>query len=129
MKNPDDSMDPRLRRFEDALRRWAARPGPPPRWSGPDVAAGIALRRPVPPARRWRLAGAGLAACAVLAAVVLLGLPPRFQGPPAEPPQLAPAAAVASLDEVLVLWLDADTPLYLTLAPAAEAAGAERSPR
>jgi anti-sigma-K factor RskA len=116
----------RLERFEEALRRWAQRPAPPPPpWPVPRSSRSGA--RPAAP--RWQLVAASLAVAAVLAVGALLrwrAAPPN-QTPTAAPAS-APVAAVASADEVLVLWLDPDTPLYLTL-PAAEAAVTERSTR
>lgn len=125
--HPDQDSPQRLERFEEALRRWAERPAPPPPpWPIPRSA----LARARPPALRWQLVAASLALAAVLAIGFLMRprpVPPHRAHTAA--PAAAPVAAVASADEVLVLWLDPDTPLYLTLPTAAEAAATERSTR
>lgn len=102
-------------RFDTLLREWAARP---PRTPAPFAArrlaarlAGLAAGETRQP-RRWafsRLAGA-TAVLAVLAAGLWLG-----SRPPLRPP--APAAPAPVDDGVVVFWLDAETPLYLTLNP------------
>lgn len=119
----------RLERFEDALRRWAEHPvAPPPPWPVPG--ASRAGERPALP--RWQLVAASLAVAAVLATASLLlrsWWAPENEAHTAAPVAAASVAAVASADEVLVLWLDPDTPLYLTLPAAVEAAGTERSTR
>lgn len=129
--HPDRDSQRRLERFDAALRRWAERPAPPPpawppaRSAEPPSRAGA--RRAAP---RWQLAAASLALVALLGLGFLLR--PRSAPPtdgPAATAAAAPVAAVASADEVLVLWLDPETPLYLTLPAAAEAAGDERSTR
>jgi len=124
---PDPAARRRLDRFDEALRRWAQRPAPPtPPW--PPNALLRAGRRHAAP--RWRLAVASLALVAAVAAGLLMRT--RW-APPGAAPAAAPAgaavAALASPDEVLILWLDADTPLYLTLPSAAETADFERSTR
>lgn len=119
----------RLERFEEALRRWAERPvAPPPPWPVPRTSR--AGERPALP--RWQLVAASLAVAAALATASLLlrsWWAPVNEAHTAAPVAAASVAAVASADEVLVLWLDPDTPLYLTLPAAAEAAGTERSTR
>lgn len=119
----------RLERFEEALRRWAERPAPPPPpWPVPR-SSGSGERRALP---RWQLVAASLAVAAVLATTSPLlrsWWAPENEAHTAAPDAAASVAAVASADEVLVLWLDPDTPLYLTLPAAVEAAGTERSTR
>lgn len=85
-----------------------------------DDGDGAAPRRSrrLPPTTRW-LVAAGVAAA--LLAAVLLHQPAT---PPTADPGAAPPAAgrvagagTAVQDDVVVLWLDPETPLYLTLAP------------
>lgn len=129
--HPDQDSRRQLERFDAALRRWAERPAPPPpAWPPPRSPAPSSRAGARHAALRWRLAAASLALVALAGAGFLLR--PR-SAPPIETPAAttaaAPVAAVASADEVLVLWLDSETPLYLTLPAAAEAAGEERSTR
>jgi hypothetical protein len=127
---PHDSQH-RLERFEEALRRWAERPvAPPPPWPWPVTRSSRAGERPAFP--RWQLVAASLTVAAVLATASFLlrsWWAPENEAHTAAPAAAAAVAAVASADEVLVLWLDPDTPLYLTLPAAVEAAGTERSIR
>ena len=136
MRRPDVPAEPpaeeRMRLFDDALRRWAERPvAPPPSWPprrGLDAAAGRGARGHRLPRLRW--AAASLAVAAALAAVLL----PRGRSPQPAAGATAPAPATAAVAapadgaEVLVLWLDGETPLYLTL-PAGSPAETEGSPR
>ena len=132
-------------RFEERWRRWARRP---PR-TRPETAAHRVLTRLAEPAPQpaWRLAGGWtsrgarrfVAAALVLAAVGLAlltaGPPLPFTASDTEPaPGTAPDGAPGSTvpgaplmaDGVVLLWLDAETPLYMTFAPPGSAAGAEK---
>lgn len=104
-------------RFHRAFREWAARP---PRTPAPFAARRLAQRlaglsgETARQPRRWalsRLAGAA-AVLAVLAGGLWLGSRPPLIP---RPPQSSAAAPVD--DGVVVLWLDTETPLYLTLNP------------
>lgn len=110
------------RELEDAWRRHAARP---PDLSPEDAAARVlrrlAERHGVTRRGRhhWRLAAAALLLVVLLAAAVLLRLPAA----PSAPPRAGEVAETAlSSDGVVVLWLDEETPLYLTLEPPADGA-------
>lgn len=122
-------MSRRERQFEDAWRRHAARPPA----TSPQEAAGQVLQRLAEgetaarekAARRRPLRLAAATAVVVLvlvAATVLLRPPDR----PSVPPRAGEVAETALPPEgVVVLWLDAETPLYLTLEPPANG-GANR---
>jgi ferric-dicitrate binding protein FerR (iron transport regulator) len=110
-----------LDRFDEELRRWSRTP---PETPAREAAEAVARRlealaapkaRPVRPARPWLRAAAVLAA-AMLAVVGALAF---WFGHPA-PPQPSPEPAASPLPEVLpenvaLIWLDTETPLYLTL--------------
>ncbi len=107
MKSPeDDGLD---NGFEQAWRRWAAQP---PRQSPTEAAAGVALRIRQRRGRRssWMLAAA---AAALLAAVgtTILWRPSRTV--PSALPVTEQEALAPGKGEVL-LWLDEQTPLYMT---------------
>lgn len=110
----------RQHRFDDAFKRWARRP---PRTS-PEVAA-ARLRERLPPrqARPLFAGGALRLAAAAAGLVLLLGVAWLVSRPgPVAPP--AEELAVPPLDEnVVLLWLDRQTPLYLTVAPPAAPKG------
>ena len=102
------SRDP-IDRFEDRWLAWARRP---PRTAAGDAARKVLARLEPPrrvPAYRWLAA----AAVALLAAGLWLSWPP------------VPAPEVAfGLDQgpplgegVALIWLDPETPLYMTLTP------------
>lgn len=97
-------------RFETAWRRWATRP---PRRS-PELAA-RAVRAALPERRRHRTRW--VAALAATAAVVLAVLAVSIHRPAPPPAQVGLVVESPRLGsgEVL-LWLDADTPLYMTFA-------------
>lgn len=111
------------RRFEDAWRRHAARP---PTLS-PEEAAGRVLhrlaQRPTAPRRRpLRLA----AAAALVAVVIVAAALVRLSLSPTVPQRAGEVAETAVTPEgTVVLWLDEETPLYLTLEPPADG-GADR---
>lgn len=100
----------RERDFEDRWRTWAARP---PRTSPAAAAAAVRerLRRPAP--HRWWLPAAAAAALTVTALLSVRSLgPPRPASTPSSP---AGAEATMPLGEgEVLLWLDEDTPLYMT---------------
>jgi hypothetical protein len=115
----DEDRDP-VDRFEDALKAWAERP---PRLS-PEEAG----RRVVEVARRRRRRAltrrALLAAAAVLAIVAIPGIR-RDRTAPVSAPTAAPRVEPQPLGagEILI-WLDAETPLYMTFeAPPASRGG------
>jgi len=106
MTRDQDSND---ERFDRALREWAARP---PATPAPAAAARIAARIPE------RAAGGGVwrfAAAAALVVIVLVGLS-LFGSRGARPRQTAHVNASPPLgDDVVVQWLDPDTPVYFVL--------------
>lgn len=131
MRSPDETraagrpedLDRRLDGFAAALRRWAERPVPPaPAWKTPSTTTPRPRRVP---AAGWRWAAAALAAGA-LALALVPGRWRRAADPPAASPAPATASIVVDQQDVLVLWLDDETPLYLHLAPA-DPAAAERN--
>lgn len=131
--------------FEERWRQWARRP-PKTR---PQTAAHRVLRRLAEPSPRPRRRSVGgwaspgvrrlVAAALVLAAVGLwlLTAGPPFPFPASdtdphpgpgseESPGRALAGAPAMADGVVLMWLDAETPLYMTFAPPARAVGTEK---
>jgi hypothetical protein len=117
----DEERD-RVEEFEGALKAWAERP---PRRSPAD-----ASRRVVEAARRRRQRSravrALLATAALVAVALTLGVPgwrPVPEATPEASPPLAPAPLGAGQ---ALIWLDADTPLYMTF-EAPEAAPGGRS--
>jgi hypothetical protein len=116
--NEADEAD-RLQRFEQSWRAAAERPA--------GLTAGEGVRRALEIARsrrRRRATGWTLAAAASLAALALtLGRAPAAVAPGVPPP--SPTAA-SDGPEVVVMWLDAETPLYMTLAPDPGRAGGGR---
>jgi hypothetical protein len=129
------------RDFEERWRRWGERP---PR-TRPETAARRVLTRLAEPAPRpwwqpaggWtspgtrRLAVAALVLAAVGIWVLTAGLPISFTGPgstgaPVRPPSGSLPATPAMTDGVVLMWLDAETPLYMTFAPPSRTAGAEK---
>jgi hypothetical protein len=99
--------------FDKALRAWAERP---PRSSGGEaaraVAAAVTARRTHPPRLAWAMATAAALALAVSGALVLRGL--RTQGAVREAGVVLSAPALA--DGQVLIWLDDETPLYMTFA-------------
>ncbi|MEW6338149.1 MAG: hypothetical protein ACOY3Y_20485 [Acidobacteriota bacterium] len=99
-----------LHDFESALRDWGERP--------PQTPPGVAARRLVLPARvPSRLPLWQLAAAAVLVWGVFLG---AWYG--AFGPAVGPAVTVSTVmeplpDNVMVFWVDAQTPVYFVLSP------------
>ena len=105
--------------FDEALRQWGRRP---PR-TAPEVAAArvvARLGRRTGRVFRWRLAMAG---AMLLGIPLVLWLAPRNgEQLPVTIPALPPAAtAMASPpldDNVVLTWLDPETPVYFVLSPA-----------
>lgn len=123
------------RSFEERWRRWAERPPRTP----PETAARQVLTRldrPEETSRRaalrpgWRLAAAAVLALAVLGLWLVTAGPPSAV-PPSDTASDAPTESTPVMaDGVVLMWLDAETPLYMTFAPprpAAEAGKGEGS--
>ncbi len=97
-----------LDRFDEALRSWADRP---PRLSPHMAAVRVRAAIDSAPRRRWTwrpLVTVAATALAVVALVVALRDLPRTEGL-ADRPEAGPGVAV--------MWLDAQTPLYMNLEP------------
>lgn len=116
-----DRPTPEERRFEEALRAWGGRP---PRTPPEEAARRIAERLPGRRAVRGPLARPAVRRVALLAAAVsvlavglALYLGPLAPGRAADPAVTAPPAGVpvAPAGDVLVLELDPETTLYMTL--------------
>jgi ferric-dicitrate binding protein FerR (iron transport regulator) len=112
MTHEQHDRDDRMAQLEDQWRRWAARPAT----TRPEAAARAFLE--LLPARRrrggyWPVA-AGLAAAALALALAIW--PERAGQEATQAPPTAASRATALLDEtVALIWLDPETPLYLTL--------------
>lgn len=120
MSEAEDSS--RFQRFAQAWRESLA--------ASTQLTAAECVRRAVEITRRRRrrrAAGWTLAAAASLAALALtLGRAPGLR-PPAPAASASPAGGVvATSPEVVVMWLDAETPLYMTLAPDTGETGGRR---
>lgn len=112
-------------RFDEAFRAWAARPPDrPPAAAAREIRARITSRphtaRPGnawPPRYGWAWATAGVLVLAVgLGGLLRLGRSgPGTEAPPAAIAAL-PATAPLGDGEVLI-WLDAETPLFMNFAP------------
>lgn len=125
-QNRDNKAHDRMRRFEERWREWSHRP---PRQDASQAAHRVMTRlderSSVSSSERgfgswtWRLAAA--AAVLVLATglwLLLPGLPPSISGPASQPPEgLETTETPVMGDGVVLMWLDADTPLYMTFAP------------
>ncbi len=112
MKPPDDKVP--VEGFEEAWRNWVRRP---PQRSPAEAATRItALIRERRRRRRAIWASAAAAVLVVAVAVVLrwAGLPTRLA--PVQPATPAQEAPQLGQGEVL-MWLDEDTPLYMTFQP------------
>lgn len=97
-----------LDRFDEALQSWADRPT---RLSPHMAAVRVRAAIESAPRRRWAwrpLVTVATAALAVVALVVMLRDVPRSAGL-ADRPEAKPGVAV--------MWLDAQTPLYMNLEP------------
>ncbi len=108
-----------LGRFEEQWKRWAKRPpGTPASQAARRLVARLddAERRVVATPRRWALMAA--------AAVVVLAVGLTFHEPPM-PSGVDPVPAGTVVERpplkegVVLLWLNPDTPLYLTVRPPA----------
>ena len=109
MRDMDEDRDP-VKRFEEAFRAWAERP---PRLS-PEEAGRQVIEAARQRRRRTLTRRALLAAAAVLTLVALPGIrrdPTAPPSAPSAPPLVEPRPLGAG--EVLI-WLDAETPLYMT---------------
>lgn len=108
-------------RFDEAFKSWAEQPASTP---GDEAAQHVVARLPERRGLRW-FAGSQLrlaAAAAGLALVLVVGWATRPQSP--DPVALAQEVSLPLLQEnVVLLWLDDQTPLYLTLAPPATKGG------
>ncbi len=109
-------MGDELDRFDDALRKWASRP---PGRTGAEAAR--AVTEAIHGQRRRRLARwSGLAAAAALVIAISAGVVWR----PEIPPNVVSAAGdirTAGLgDGVVLMWLDDETPLYMTFQATAQ---------
>lgn len=102
MSRPDDQMD----RFTEAFRRWAARP---PRLASEAAARRVQRAIEAPQVGRRRFSLLAVATTAALAAALALLL--RIHTP--SPTTVRPAVG----SEVVVMWLDKSTPLYMNLEP------------
>lgn len=104
-------------RFEEAFRSWAERP---PHTPADEAARRVIARLPEHRGARWSSGRRLRFATAAAGLALLLGigwsLLPKPQGAPAQEREVAlPPLA----DDVVLLWLDKETPLYLTIAPRA----------
>jgi hypothetical protein len=112
----------RLQEFEHAWKAWAERPT--------RRSSGEAGRRVVETAsrrrRRSRALRTLLATAALLVIAVTLGVRRGSLGPEATPPAPAPLAPAPLGAGQALIWLDEDTPLYMTF-EAPEAAPGGRS--
>ena len=113
--------DREMERFDEALKAWAERPLETP----PDEAVQELLAH-LPEKQtgawladwRWRLATATTG----LALLVMVGWATLFEDP--GPSTIGEEVALPPLHEdVVLLWLDEETPLYLTVAPPATEGG------
>ena len=108
--------------FEQAFRRWAERPPEtPPEEAAARVVTQLSERRGgfLFADSRLRFAAAG----ATLMVVVVVGWMALQSEPPASTPSAAEVALPPLEDHVVLLWLDEQTPLYLTVAPPATKGG------
>jgi hypothetical protein len=107
---PDDRWPDELER---ALRRWAGRPS---RLAPSEAAARVRARIAAPSRRPPGLLVAAAAAAVALA--LAAGISERTTSAP--PQAAAPALVVGPLPENVVLWwLDAETPVYFVIGPPA----------
>lgn len=111
--------EPSSREWEELRRVWLAQADRPPRLAPPDAARQVLARLDHESSSRHRPAMLWTAAAAAVAALAV-----GWWLQPTEPQHIAAHAPAASaavpvpLDEgVVLLWLDAETPLYLTLEP------------
>jgi len=120
----EDRRDP-VDDFEPALKAWAERPSRlSPQQAVSRVREGVARRR-----RRAHTRRTLLATAALLAVALGFGLR-RHRGlpEPAPPPAMAELAPPALGAGQALIWLDAETPLYMTF-EAPQPAPAARAPQ
>ena len=101
----------RVDEFERALKAWAERP---PRRT-PEEAGRRAVEGARRRSRRTRAVRALLATAALVVLALTLGLPregPAPEGSP--PPEVGPLASAPLGAGQALIWLDAETPLYMT---------------
>lgn len=108
-------------RFESAFRKWASRA---PSTSSSDGARHVVAR--VGSTGRLTLAGVWAQRLAVACGLVLVAasgvLIWRSQTPPAAPTATAEATPMLP-DNVVIFWLDAETPVYFVVGPMSDDAG------
>jgi hypothetical protein len=107
-------------RFEKAFKKWAEKP---PRVSPEAAAARMAsLIRARQPRRqpRWAFAAAAAALFGVVAVAFHWA---RLSAPPAAPAVAIVQEAPPLGEGEVLMWLDKDTPLYMTFQPPAEGRG------
>ena len=103
-------MAEELDRFDDALREWANRA---PGRTGAEAAQ--AVSRAIRMRRRRRLARwSGLAAAAALVIAVSTGIIWRPKTPPTFIVAAGDIRTAGLADGVVLMWLDDETPLYMT---------------
>jgi hypothetical protein len=107
---------PPFERFDERFKAWAERP---PRTS-PEEAARQVLARLDDGGRRGLPRPVWLAAAAAVLLALAVGL---FAPRPPVPPRTAEAAAPPLDDGVVLIWLDSETPLYMSFAPPPAAEG------
>lgn len=123
MQPSDDPRHDPLEEFEQAMRRWADRP---PRTLPGEAVQQIRqqLGEAEPKKKFWMHWPVAALVLLTLAAALLWRSAPDPPAPASNQTQLA---SVPSLDEnTLLIWLDAETPLYLALNPPASAAQGEK---
>ncbi len=112
--------DDRLQQFDRALRRWAARPpATPPREAAAQVAERLAGSQRGSRSR-WLVAAAAVLAVAVAGVELSRHESVREDEVPAAVSQ---TAAVSLTGDEVLIWLDEETPLYMTLSRTQENGG------
>lgn len=99
-----------LKEFEVRYKSWAERPPE----TSPEEAARQVLARLDETEPRRRHFPVWLAAAAAVLLAVAAGL---FAPQPPPPPRTAVVTAPALDDGVVLIWLDSETPLYMSFAP------------
>ena len=109
-----DEHDEKLDRFDEEYRRWGRRPA-----TIPAGAAATRLRARLAARQRTRRSATGLAWAAAVA-IVLVGswLIDTRGGRAPSPSPSAAHEAVALPDNVVLWWLDPETPVYFVIRPA-----------
>jgi ferric-dicitrate binding protein FerR (iron transport regulator) len=121
VRDLEDERD-RVEEFESALKEWAERPPHRlPTEAGRRVAATARKRQ-----SRIRATRTLLATAALLVLAVTLGIQRQGPVPETTPPPAAPPRATAPLEDgQALIWLDAETPLYMTFEAPGEAPGGQ----